>query len=214
MHKGRLPFAAFLALAIAFAANAVFSHESGKSGQPPPKTSSNPDATASTESPIETMVRYAMPAPQHKSLGRMVGKWKTQVKYQMTADAPVVESEGSCERKWVLGNRFVLEEFDGGDLALPFRAFAFYGFDRFEEKYTSAWVDSLNTAITTYLGTCEDPCDVINFVGEHGNPWTGTKRPSRGVTRFVSENRHTVELYESGRDGREFRVLEITYTRQ
>jgi hypothetical protein len=166
------------------------------------------------ESLIANMVQYAMPAPQHRLLDRMAGKWKTSVKYKMSAGSPVVESEGGCEREWILGNRFLREEFDGGDLALPFKALAVYGYDRFEKKYTSVWIDSLNTAITTYLGTCEQPCDVINFVGTHGDPWTGVKRPSRGVTRFVDDKTHVVELYEAGRDGREFKILEVTYTRE
>lgn len=214
MHIPQLPFARLSVVASVLAASVALSHEGGQSEQDPPKTTSSADSATSTDSLIETMVRYAMPAPQHRLLDRMAGKWKTHVKYQMTADAPVVESEGNCERKWVLGNRFLLEEFDGGDLALPFQALAIYGYDRFEQKYTSAWIDSLTTAITTYLGTCKDPCDVINFVGQHGDPWTGQKRPSRGVTRFVSDKQHTVELYESGGDGREYRVLEINYTRE
>jgi hypothetical protein len=64
------------------------------------------------------------------------------------------------------------------------------------------------------LGSCQDTCDVIGFVGRHGDPWTGTKRNTRGVTRFVSDDQHVLELYEPGTDGKEFKVLEITYTRQ
>ena len=52
------------------------------------------------------------------------------------------------------------------------------------------------------------------FVGRHGDPWTGTKRNTHGVTRFVSDDRHVLELYEPGTDGKEFKVLEITYTKQ
>ena len=214
MFLRRLVCVLSLVAVTAFVTNDVISREHDAPDRVQPDQTPKPDAARDTESLIETMVRHAMPAEQHRLLDRMVGRWKTAVKYRMTADAPVVESEGTCRRKWILGNRFVLSEFDGGDLALPFQAIAIYGYDRFEEKYTSAWVDSLSTAITTYLGTCEEPCDVINFIGRHGDPWTGTKRQSRGVTRFLSDDKHVLALYESGRDGREYKVLEIVYTRE
>jgi len=214
MHVPRSLLGALLIGVVVLSARNGLSRGSDEPGQGAPKATTSPDPPPDTETLIANMVQYAMPAPQHRLLDRMAGKWKTSVKYQMTADAPVVESEGSCERKWILGNRFLQEEFDGGDLALPFQALAIYGYDRFEKKYTSAWVDSLTTAITTYLGTCKDPCDVITFLGQHGDPWTGKKRPSRGVTTFVTDKKHTVELFESGHDGKEYKILEITYTRE
>ena len=155
-----------------------------------------------------------MPGEHHRVLGKLAGSWNMAVKYRMSADSPVVESKGTCERKWILGNRFVLEEFDGGSLALPFQGLAIYGYDAFDKKYTSVWVDTTNTAMTTSAGTCQEDCRVIAFVGRHGDPWSGTKKPSRGVTRFVNDDQHVLELYEPDREGKEFKVLEITYTRK
>ena len=125
-----------------------------------------------------------------------------------------VQSAGTCARKWILGKRFLLEEFDGGELGLPFQALAVYGYDAFEKKYTSVWVDTMSTAITTSQGICQKQCETIAFTGQHGDPWTGTKRPSRGVTRLVNDNQHVLELYEPGADGKEFKILEIVYTRK
>jgi hypothetical protein len=166
------------------------------------------------ESLVETWVQHAMPGPHHPLLGKMVGTWDLTVKYRMDSGAEVVESRGSCQRKWILGKRFVLEEFDGGSLALPFQGMAIYGYDAFEQKYTSVWVDTTSTAMTASRGTCQDDCKVIAFTGQHGDPWTGTKRPSRGVTRLINDNEHVLELYEPGSNGQEFRVLEIRYTRK
>lgn len=190
--------------------------QSPRSDAPADTTSENVnqnDAAADTESLVETWVRYAMPGEHHKLLERMAGDWKTHIEYRMTADSPVVESEGACRRKWILGKRFLLEEFDGGNLGLPFQGLAIYGYDEFEKKYTSVWVDTMNTAMTTSKGTCAPPCNLIRFVGTHGDPWTGKKRSSRGVTHFIDETSHALELYERGVNGREFKMLEIIYTR-
>ena len=220
-----------LTYAIALVAGTVVVGAEVVSQKPPAEQVSNagqvpdgaqvPDAAKDAKAPVEAddealidnWVRHAMPGEQHKLLGRMTGRWDMKVKYWMNAAVPAVESEGVCVRKWILGKRFVLEEFDGGNLALPFEGLAIYGYDAFEKKYTSVWVDSMSTAITTSLGACVEDCARIRFVGRHGDPWSGTKRDSRGMTRFVSEDEHVLELHEPGADGKEFKMLEITYTR-
>ena len=191
----------------------VVSQDQDASRNAESEKSSGPKPGSDTESLVDTWVRYAMPGEHHKLLSKMAGRWDMAIKYRMNSEMPVVESKGTCERKWILGNRFLLEEFDGGNLAMPFQGLAIYGYDSFEQKYTSVWVDTMSTAITTNLGTCRDACELITFIGQHGDPWTGTKRPSRGVTRFVNDTRHVLELYEPDSGGKEFKILEIVYTR-
>ena len=203
-----------------FVTSEVVSQERNAAPDPRPKEARGAGADnegkagADGEAMIDTWVQHAMPGEHHRLLRRMAGSWNLAVKYRMNAEAPIVESHGACERKWILGNRFLLEEFDGGNLALPFQGLAIYGYDAFEKKYTSVWVDTMSTAITTNLGVCRKSCELIHFTGQHGDPWSGTKRTSRGVTRFVNDDRHVLELYEPDADGKEFKILEIVYTRK
>ena len=168
---------------------------------------------ADSESMIDTWVRFAMPAEHHKLLNKLAGRWDLEVKYRMSADTPVVESQGTCTRKWILGKRFILEEFDGGNLGLPFQGLAIYGYDAFEGKYTSVWIDTTSTGVTTSLGACEGECKLIRFEGRHGDPWSGKKRNTRGFTRLIDDDHHVLELFEPGTDGKEYKVLEISYAR-
>ena len=64
------------------------------------------------------------------------------------------------------------------------------------------------------LGVYDKAHNVVNFVGKYGDPWTGVKKKSRGVTRFFNKDKHALELYAQGADGREFKLLEIIYTRK
>jgi hypothetical protein len=107
-----------------------------------------------------------------------------------------------------------MEELDGGNLALPFRGLGLYGYDAFERKHTSAWVDTMNTSILTNLGTYDKTNDVVNFTGQYKDPWTGTRKPERGVTRFLGNDKHVLEIHVTEPNGKEFKMLEITYTRQ
>jgi len=166
------------------------------------------------ESQADTLARYAMPTPQHKLLDQMAGRWTTLTRYWMAPGAEAVESSGTAERKWILDGRFLLEELDGGNLALPFRGLGLFGYDAFEQKYTSAWVDTMNTSILTNLGTYDKTNDLVHFTGQYKDPWTGTKKKERGIARFVNKARHILEIHVTEPDGREFKMLEITYTRK
>jgi hypothetical protein len=166
------------------------------------------------ESQAETFARYAMPGPEHKLLDRMAGSWNTLARYWPASDAKLVESKGTSQRKWILDGRFLMEELDGGNLVLPFRGLGLYGYDAFERKHTSAWVDTMNTSILTNLGTYDKTNDVVNFTGQYKDPWTGTRKPERGVTRFLGNDKHVLEIHVTESNGKEFKMLEITYTRQ
>jgi hypothetical protein len=76
--------------------------------------------------------------------------------------------------------------------ACPFRGLALYGYDAFEQQYTSAWVDTMSTAILTNLGSYDSTNDVVRFTGEYKDPWTGTKKKERGVTRFLGRDQHAL----------------------
>jgi len=166
------------------------------------------------ETQIETLIRYAMRGKEHELLGRLAGTWDTVTRYRAKPGDEPVEAKGTSARKWILDGRFLMEELDAGNLALPFRGVGLFGYDAFEKKYNSAWVDSMNTSITANLGTYDKATDAVSFSGHYKDPWTGTKKPERGVTRFVSQDKHVLELYVTEPDGKEFKTLEITYTRK
>lgn len=170
-------------------------------------------ATLDLERQVEDLVRYAMPGPHHQLLDRLAGSWETTTRYWMKAGLEPAEAKGTCLRRWILGGRFLMEELEGGNLALPFRGVALFGYDAFEEKYTSAWVDTMNTAITTNLGTYDPTGDAVTFAGVYKDPWTGSRKPERGVLRFQSPQQHTLELFVQEPGGDEFKMLEITYSR-
>ncbi len=185
-------------------------HSQARRSTSQPASRAEPDA----ESQIDVWVRYAMPGKHHRLLDRMAGHWETRSTYWKEPGDPPVTSVGSCERTWILDRRFLREEFDGGILGLPFRGSGLYGYDSFEKKYTSVWIDTMSTAMMTNMGVYDKAGDVVNFVGKYGDPWTGVKKDSRGVTRFVSAQEHVLELYTSGPAGREYKLLEIIYTRK
>ena len=68
---------------------------------------------------MEAWMKHATPGPAHKLLDFGIGSWTYTGQAWMAPGAPPVEMKGTGERKWILGGRFVQEEYLGlGDQGL------------------------------------------------------------------------------------------------
>jgi hypothetical protein len=63
-------------------------------------------------------------------------------------------------------------------------------------------------------GTCDPDGKIITMTGEASDPMSGkTNQKWRTVLRIESKDKHVFEMYGPGPDGKEFKQMEITYTR-
>jgi hypothetical protein len=195
-----------LAVALAVVAGPVLSGDAKKS-----KPSKKP---AKAEEPFAAMIKYGTPGPEHKTLDALAGSWKARVKFWMDPSQPPVESEGTIERKWIMGGRFLEEHFKGDAGGQAFTGLGLVGYDKLKKKYSYAWIDSMTTAISTSDGTYDAAKKTFTFVNEALDPYSGRKTKNRDVTRILSADRHVSEMYKTPSGGKEFKVLEIDYRRK
>jgi hypothetical protein len=159
------------------------------------------------------IAKYGTPGPEHKALEPLVGSWDCKVKLWMGPGTPQ-ESTGSVNRKWILGNRFIAEHVEGTALGMKFEGVGVTGYDRLKKKYTTAWVDSMTTAIGTSQGTYDAAAKKFSFSGKEIDPLTGMKKKTRDTITIVDDNKHILEMYQQGQQGPEMKVMEITCTRK
>ena len=147
----------------------------------------------------------------------LVGQWKQEVKWWMAPGAPPQISTGSSEYKWINGGRFLVQTVKGdpGEQGPPFEGMGMIGYDNFKKKYTSMWTDNMTTSLMTNLGTCDDSGKVFTLEGQYDDVFTGKpNQPFKTVIRIVNNNLHIDEMYMNGPDGKQFKSVEITYTRK
>jgi hypothetical protein len=171
-------------------------------------------AKAKKEDPFAAMAKLGTPGPSHKCLEALVGNWKAKVKFWMDPSKAPQESDGVCERKWILGKRFLLEKYKGKAMNMEFEGLGLAGYDNSKKKYTSVWLDSMSTAIWTSEGTYDADKKTFTYTSEGKDPYTGQVMKSRDVIRIVSANKQVVQMFKQPPKGKEFQVLEIVYTRK
>jgi hypothetical protein len=164
--------------------------------------------------PFEAYEKAAEPGPQHKLLEPTVGKWSFTGKMWMEPGKDPTETTGTAVRKWILGGRFVHEEVEAKGFGKPFQGLGITGYDNSQQKYTSVWVDSMTTAVGTATGTADKAGKVLTYTRETYDPVLKKKVKGRDVMHILGDDKHVLEMYSEGPDGKEFKAMELTFTRQ
>lgn len=86
------------------------------------------------------------------------------------------------------------------------------GYDNVSGKYWATWNDSMSTGLMVSEGTC-DAQQSCTYAGSWNDPVTKGKTTARMTTRQVSPTQELFEMYAPGADGKEAKVMDITYTR-
>jgi hypothetical protein len=206
MNK-KVTVAVLLALALALTMAAV-AQEPGKKPE-----GGAPQMTPEMKAAMEAMMRAATPGENHKLMETMAGTFKAVVKTFHGPGAPPEVSEGLSVNTMVLGGRYLRQEFKGEFMGETFEGVGFMGYDNVLKKFQGVWMDSMSTAMMNGTSALDKTGKVLNGATTYTDPATGKVKTTRDVMTLVDKDRHVSQMYEKGPDGKEFLMMEITYTR-
>lgn len=154
------------------------------------------------------------PGQHHGHLQAMAGKWKAIIKHKMSPDQPWEESKGESSGEMVMGGRYLLQKFSGeGMMGMPFEGLGIVGYDNMKKKYVSMWIDNMGTMLWVAEGTCDGSGKVITFHNTFLDPMTGKETEATTIYRIESPDRYIMEMFGLTPEGKEYKSLDIAYTR-
>jgi Protein of unknown function (DUF1579) len=178
----------------------------------PPKAKK---AETKKEDPMmAAMAKYATPGPQHKALLGMVGTWDVAGKFFMPGQAKPMETKGTSVFTAGPGDLFVLEEDKSEFMGKPFWGHGIHGYDLTKNKWVGTWIDSMGSYIMNSEGTADASGKVITYAANDFDPMTGKAGTVKEVMKTESDTRHVMEMYKTGPDGKEFKMMEMVYTKR
>jgi hypothetical protein len=163
---------------------------------------------------MEAMKKYATPGEAHQALKPIVGSWTCTVKFWMSPGAPAQESPATEEAKMVMGDRYLVEMVKGNFGGMPFEGQGTFGYDNLKKKYVGAWIDNMGTGIMTSEGTYDAAKKTFTMASQFTDPMTGKTAKSRDVLRIESDTKLVREMWAKAPNGKEYKSMEITYTRK
>jgi hypothetical protein len=87
------------------------------------------------------------------------------------------------------------------------------GYDNASGKWWITWNDSMSTGLMVSEGNCDDE-GACTFTGSWNDPVTKGKVHARMVTRWINPRTETFAMYAPGPDGKEYKMMEMTYSRR
>lgn len=162
---------------------------------------------------MEAYQKAGTPGEEHKKLAAMAGTYDLTVKAWHEPGKPPTTDTGTATRRMILGDRVLVEEVTSAMMGQPFSGQGLQGFENVTGKYWSTWNDSMSTGLMVSEGTC-DANGACTFTGTYNDPVTKKATASRMTTRWTDATTEVFEMYGPGPDGKETRMMEITYKKR
>jgi hypothetical protein len=181
------------------------------SNTPPPPPPMPDSATR-----MKNWEHYSTPGEVHKLMASWNGNWDGEVSMWMSPDAPPMVSKSKTVNKMIMGGRYQQSNHSGDMMGMPFEGQATMGYDIAKKEFTSTWLDNVGTGTMITTGTWDAATKTINLKGKMVNPEAGDGREQnvREVFKIIDDNTQIMEMYCDGMDSKEFKTMEIKYTRR
>ncbi|MDH4068914.1 MAG: DUF1579 domain-containing protein [Ignavibacteria bacterium] len=165
------------------------------------------------EAMMKLWEQVSTPGEQHARLNDLVGSWTAKSTMWMDPEHPM-ESTGAAEVRWVLGKRFLQQEFSGEMMGKPLNGIGYTGYDIYNKKYVSFWIDNSSTAMFTSEGSFDQTGKVLSMYGTMDEWMTGERDKNvKYVTRIQGKDSFVFEVYDLS-IGENAKAVQIEYVRK
>ncbi|HYV54140.1 MAG TPA: DUF1579 domain-containing protein [Chitinophagaceae bacterium] len=157
---------------------------------------------------------YMTPGDIHKMLAKSNGEWNEDVTMWMDPAAPPQKSTSTATNTMIMGGRYQQSMHRGSFNGMPFEGMSLLGYDNAKKTFISTWIDNMGTGIMTMEGTYDPNTKTVTSKGHEVDPMTGKDMDVREVFTMVDDNTQIMSMYMTPAGGKEFKTMEIKFTRK
>jgi hypothetical protein len=157
---------------------------------------------------------YMTPGKAHKELAMSDGMWTEDMLMWMAPNTEPMKSTATVMNKMIMGGRYQQGTHRGTFMGMPFEGMSLVGYDNAKQTYVSTWVDNMGTGMMLMEGTWNEDLKGIEFKGMGVDPEVGKDVPMRQIYVIRDADTHVMEMFKPGKDGNEFKCMEITMKRK
>ena len=172
-----------------------------------------PSMTPEQQAMMDAYVAAGTPGAPHKTMAATAGTYDIKVRSWQEPGGPPTEDTGTATRSMTLDGRVRLEEVSSSMMGQAFSGLGMMGYDNVSGKYWSTWNDSMSTGLMVSEGSC-DAKHACAFTGSWNDAIKKRAERARMTTRWTDPRTEVFEMYAPGPDGKEMKMMEITYTKR
>ena len=163
---------------------------------------------------MEAYMKLNAPNENHEFLKNFVGEWVITTTAWMQPGAEPISTVGTAKAEMIIGGRFLKFDFRGAMFGQPFEGILIMGYDNYQKKNISFWIDSSSTAFYLTEGSREEGTKKIVETGVWQDPMGGEDMNVRNTTTLVSKDEYKFEMIMILPDGTEFKSMEYRAKRK
>jgi hypothetical protein len=141
-----------------------------------------------------------------------VGVWDATIEMTMEAGGKPNVTKGT-ETNTLLGGRWLISDFKGEMMGMPFQGHSVMGYDPAKKKYTGTWVDSMSTTSSVLEGTYDPKTKTMTSWMESPGP-DGKPVKIRSTSEWKDDDSRIFTMHSPAGQGDEFAMMKITYKRR
>ncbi len=172
-----------------------------------------PQMTPEQMAEMEAYMKAGTPGAPHEALASTTGSYDLKIKSWHEPGGPPMEETGTATRTMGLDGRVLMEDVTSSMMGMPFTGHGMTGYDNVSGEYWSIWTDSMSTGMMASKGTC-DAEQACTFTGSWNDPIKKGPVTMRMTTRWTSPTTQIFEMHGPGKDGKEIKMMEMTYTKK
>lgn len=167
---------------------------------------------ASMDSQMKIWMDYMTPGPMHEMMAKHTGTWKMVSKMWMDPNSEPQVSEGTVDAEMILGGRYLKMVAKFPFMGMQTEGWSLEAFDNGKKEFINIWIDNMGTGVAISTGKFDEATKSIVYNGKMYDPVSGKDTEYKSISRMISDNEMIFEMF-SNYDGKEYKVMEIKYTR-
>ncbi len=185
----------------------------------PAKVNEEPKATEpvlDSATQTQNWMAYMQPGEMHKMMAEWNGSWNAEMSLWMAPGAEPEKSKGTMVNKMVLGGRYQQGMYKGKMMGMDTEGISTLAYDNGKKVFISNYIDNTGTGVMHLEGPWDATTKSMSLAGSIVNAASGDGKevPVREVFTIKDDKTQVMELFSAGPDGKEFKTMEIVFTRK
>lgn len=188
-----------------------------KEDKTPAKPAEKPAMKPAEKAAEPTMEDYAKAAAtneNHKLMEMLAGSWESKLKFRMAPEQPWGETSGTEYNQIWYDGRYLHTTYKGEFGGMDFKGLSIMGYNNATKQFESTWIDNMSTGIIMLTGSYDAKTKTFTFSGDAKDPVDGKVKKMKEIIKITGSDSRTSEFFETGKDGKEFKSMEVAYTRK
>lgn len=157
---------------------------------------------------------YMTPGDVHKMMASWDGTWNSDITMWMQPGAPEEKTTSVAVNKMVLNGLYQQSTHTGMMMGMPFNGMSTTAYDIHKKEFINTWIDNMGSGIMVLKGPWDEATKTMNLKGKATDPGTTGDMDVRETLKIIDENTQEMEMFSMMPDGKEFKTMNIRFTRK